>query len=525
MKILTAAEIRRIDRLSHDKYGIPGTILMENAGMRVVEAVDGCVDDLDGASVLVLCGKGNNGGDGFVVARQLIQRGAAPQVFLFARPDAVSGDARQNLDILTALGHGPVVVDDRAAWDEAASRIGEVDVVVDALLGTGLSKPVDGLLARAISSINDVFSKAAVVSVDVPSGSAADSGDVQGPVVEADVTVTFSALKHCLVSPPACHFAGEVIVADIGNPHPLIDSAKDAVELLDPASFPDAAFPRDLDTHKGDYGKVLIVGGSLGKGGAAAMAARAALQSGAGLVTAAVPRGTLPVVAGHTPEVMTEALPETADGTLSAEALRRVGSRLVDGKSVVAIGPGIGTHPETFDAVRELVKALELPVVLDADGINAFAGHAEALIPDGSGAAPRILTPHPGEMARLTGASIAEIHRDRLTVAREFASAHGVHIVLKGFRTVIAGPDGSAFVNPTGNAGMATAGSGDVLTGMIAGVLGQPHLGALAERIGLAVFLHGLAGDRAANEVGEESMLATDILHFLPEAWSELRDA
>ena len=525
MKILTAAEIRRIDRLSHDEYGIPGTILMENAGMRVVEAVDGCVDDLDGASVLVLCGKGNNGGDGFVVARQLIQRGAAPQVFLFARPDAVSGDARQNLDILTALGHGPVVVDDRAAWDEAASRIGEVDVVVDALLGTGLSKPVDGLLARAISSINDVFSKAAVVSVDVPSGSAADSGDVQGPVVEADVTVTFSALKHCLVSPPACHFAGEVIVADIGNPHPLIDSAKDAVELLDPASFPDAAFPRDLDTHKGDYGKVLIVGGSLGKGGAAAMAARAALQSGAGLVTAAVPRGTLPVVAGHTPEVMTEALPETADGTLSAEALRRVGNRLVDGKSVVAIGPGIGTHPETFDAVRDLVKALELPVVLDADGINAFAGHAEALIPDGSGAAPRILTPHPGEMARLTGASIAEIHRDRLTVAREFASAHGVHIVLKGFRTVIAGPDGSAFVNPTGNAGMATAGSGDVLTGMIAGVLGQPHLGALAERIGLAVFLHGLAGDRAANEVGEESMLATDILHFLPEAWSELRDA
>ena len=255
------------------------------------------------------------------------------------------------------------------------------------------------------------------------------------------------------------------------------------------------------------------------------MAARAALQSGAGLVTAAVPRGTLPVVAGHTPEVMTEALPETADGTLSAEALRRVGSRLVDGKSVVAIGPGIGTHPETFDAVRDLVKALELPVVLDADGINAFAGHAEALIPDGSGAAPRILTPHPGEMARLTGASIAEIHRNRLTVAREFASAHGVHIVLKGFRTVIAGPDGSAFVNPTGNAGMATAGSGDVLTGMIAGVLGQPHLGALAERIGLAVFLHGLAGDRAANEVGEESMLATDILHFLPEAWSEIRDA
>lgn len=526
MKILTAAEIRRVDELSTERYGIPGIVLMENAGVRVVEAIEARVDDVERLSVVILCGKGNNGGDGFVVARQLIQRGVYPSILLFAPCADVAGDARLNLDILTALGYPPVVVEDLQSWDSECANLGEVDVVVDALLGTGLSKPVRGLLERVVTSIPDRFPRAMIVSVDVPSGCAADTGDLEGASVEADVTVTFSALKHCLVFGPACHLAGEVVVADIGNPHELVDKAAGAVELLAPAVFPEAVLPRDDDTNKGDFGKVLVVGGSLGKAGAAAMAACAALRAGAGLVTAAVPAGILATVAAHMPEVMTEALPENAKGSLSSDAVTVLEDRgLVKGKSVVALGPGLGNQEDTFAFVRDLVGTIPVPLVLDADGINAFAGRASELRRGASAAdRPIVITPHPGEMARLIGDPISGIVRNRLGVARGFADLHGVYVVLKGFRTVIASPDGKAYVNPTGNAGMATAGSGDILTGIIAGLLGQPHLGAFDERLCLAVYLHGLAGDLAAQELGEETLVATDILSFLPEAWSALRD-
>ncbi len=491
--------------------------------MRVVEAIEARFEDIESRSFVILCGKGNNGGDGFVVARQLIQRGVYPSVFLFSSPGKVSGDARLNLDILTAIGYPPMVIENEDAWKAAKCGLFDVDIVVDALLGTGLSKPVDGLLAHVVATIEDDFQAASIVSVDVPSGCGADSADVRGPAVEADLTVTFSALKHCLVFPPACNMAGEVVVADIGNPAELVDRAGDAIELLDRDCFPDAVFPRDDDTHKGDYGTVLVVGGSRGKSGAVAMAARAALQSGAGLVTAAVPAGILPVVASHMPEVMTAALPETPEGTLSPDAKAIFGETLIEGKSVVALGPGIGNNEETFGLVRELVGTLNVPLVLDADGINAFAGHASELA-GRDPAIPIAITPHPGEMARLTGIAISEVVRNRLTVARDFAASHSVYVVLKGFRTIVACPDGSTSVNPTGNAGMATAGSGDILTGMIAGIVGQAHLGTLEERLCLAVYLHGLAGDRAVDELGEESMVATDILRFLPGAWSALRE-
>ena len=520
-KILTSAEIREIDRMSTEKFGIAGSILMENAGMRVVEAIAARVEELEARSVAILCGKGNNGGDGFVVARQLMQRGCFPSVFLFASPTEVTGDARTNLDILSAIGYPPVVIGNEEEWNRERLEIIDADIVVDALLGTGLSKPVEGLLRKVVESMRDDFPEAMIASIDLPSGCAADSADLAGPAVDADLTVTLSAPKFCLVFPPAHEMAGEVVIADIGNPRELFDDPKLNVSLLLPDSFPDAAYTRDQDTNKGEYGKVLVIGGSRGKAGAAAMAGQAALQSGSGLVTVAAPEGVLPTIAGHMAEVMTEPLPETDEGTLSRAALDdgRLDA-VVRGKSVVALGPGISRHPETAELVRRLLPRFSVPVVLDADGLNAFEGHESELRGTERGV---IITPHAGEMARLNGKDVAYILRNRLEVARQFALEHEVYVVLKGFRSVVACPDGTAFVNPTGNAGMATAGSGDILTGMIAGILGQPDLGSFGERLCLAVYLHGLAGDLAASELGQESLVATDIIAFLPEAWRELR--
>jgi NAD(P)H-hydrate epimerase len=339
---------------------------------------------------------------------------------------------------------------------------------------------------------------------------------VTGPAVEADLTVTFTALKPCLVLPPSHDFAGDVLVADIGNPHELLESGELNLHLLEPSLFPAASHIRESDTNKGDYGKVLVIGGSRGKSGAAAMSGQAALRAGAGLVTVATASSVLPSIAASMPELMTEALPETSDGTIASQDI----SGTLHGKTVLAIGPGLTTHPETAAFVRGLVRDTTIPVVIDADGLNAFVGHTDEI--RGNGQA-RILTPHPGEMARLIGSEVSQVVDNRVEVARSFATEHKVYVVLKGFRTVVATPDGSAYVNSTGNPGMATGGTGDVLTGMIAGILGQENLGDFVERLCLAVYLHGLAGDLAAEELGEEVMVATDILRFLPAAWKQLR--
>jgi hydroxyethylthiazole kinase-like uncharacterized protein yjeF len=521
MKILTAAQIRAIDRLSTEKFGVPGILLMENAGMRVVEALEARFENLEEQSIAILCGKGNNGGDGVVVARQLIQRDCYPTVFLFASPEDVSGDARTNLDILTAIGHPPVVIGSEEEWERERLEIIDANIVIDALLGTGLSKPVDGLLRSVVAGLRDFCPGAMIVSIDLPSGCDADSANLAGPSVEADLTVTLTAPKPCLVLPPAHEMAGEVVIADIGNPRELFEDDGFDVNLLLPDSFPDVAFVRDDVTHKGDYGRVLVIGGSRGKAGAAAMSGRAALQSGAGLVTVAASESAASTVANHMAELMVEPLPEGAAGTISPAALDygRLSS-IIEGKSIVALGPGMGQDQGTIDLVRTLLPRFTVPLILDADGLNAFEGCTGELR---DLAFPVILTPHLGEMSRLVGLDVAEIERDRIGVARNFATDHELYVVLKGFRTVIASPDGTVFINPTGNAGMATAGSGDILTGMIAGTLAQSRLGSFEERLCLAVYLHGLAGDLAADEVGEEGLIATDILQFLPEAWNELR--
>ena len=486
---------------------------MENAGMRVVEALEDRFEELDALTVAILCGKGNNGGDGFVVARQLLQKGCYPFVFLFGDEKDVKSDAHANLHILESMGAPPTVVLSEDDWNREKLEVIDADIVIDALLGTGLTKPVTGLYRSVVENLLDDFPQATIVSIDVPSGLPADSAQPIGPAVQADLTVTFTALKPCLVLAPNHKYAGDVIVADIGNPEELLEGDQFQLDLITAESFPGAQHRRPEDSNKGTYGKVLIIGGSRGKSGAAAMTGQAALRSGAGLVTVATTASALPLVASWMPELMTEPLLETTEGTVARQPI----TKLVQGKTLIAIGPGLTTEPETKEFVRGVVREATIPVVIDADGINAFVGAAGEL---GNGA---VITPHPGEMARLIGKDVEYVTANRLEVARDFATAHNVYVVLKGFRTVVAGPDGSVYINPTGNPGMATAGTGDILTGMLAGILAQEHLGSFVERICLAVYLHGLAGDLCAEQLGEETMVATDILQFLGEAWKAMR--
>jgi NAD(P)H-hydrate epimerase len=496
MRILTPEQIREVDRLSTEKYGVPSLILMENAGMRVAEVIEDRIEDLQEKTIAILCGKGNNGGDGFVVARQLIQKGCFPFVFLFATEDEVAGDAKINLNMLKALGYPPTIVTDDHEWHEERLELLDADVIVDALLGTGARRPVEGLYRTVIESVAQDFPRASVVAVDIPS-----------PGIQADVTVTFSALKPPLVFYPDCEDAGDVIVSDIGNPPELLESENHKLHLIEPHELP----IRVSDSNKGTYGKVLIIGGSRGKTGAAAMAGQAALRSGAGLVTVAAPQSVLPLIAVSMPELMTEGLAETSQGTVSNQSV----AELLKNKTVVAIGPGLGMAIETSAFVRRVGSDCRTQIVIDADGLNALVG----FVGDLGGA---VLTPHPGEMARLVEKSIEHVNANRVEVALDFAKTRNAYVVLKGYRTIVAAPDGTVHVNPTGNPGMATGGTGDILTGMIAGILAQEYLGSFIERLCLAVYLHGLAGDLAAEELGEQSLVATDILRYLPKAWENL---
>ncbi len=497
MKILTPEQLREVDRLSSEKHGIPSLILMENAGMRVVEVLEERFENLDGLTIAILCGKGNNGGDGMVVARQLIQKGCFPFVFVFAAEEELKGDAKSNFQMLKGLGYPPTIIKDDHDWAEERLELLDADIIVDALLGTGARKPVEGLYRAVIESLAEDFPRADIVAVDVPS-----------PGVHADVTVTFTALKPSLVFYPDCDDAGDVILAEIGNPTDLVENEEYKLHLIEPHHLP----VRVSDSNKGTYGRVLIIAGSRGKSGAAAMAGEAALRAGAGLVTVATAESALPMVALAMPELMTEALSETQDGTIANQSVLQ----LTKNKTVVAIGPGLTTVPETSAFVRRVGAECRTQLVIDADGLNALADFDGDL----GGA---VLTPHPGEMARLIGKDIEYVNGNRIEVASDFAKRRNAYVVLKGFRTIVASPDGSVYVNPTGNPGMATAGTGDVLTGMITGVLAQEHLGSFVERLCLAVYLHGLAGDLAAEENGEESMVARDLVRFLPKAWENLR--
>jgi hydroxyethylthiazole kinase-like uncharacterized protein yjeF len=516
MKILTAAEMQRIDRLTTERYGVPSLTLMENAARGVVEFLTARFSPLAEQKIVILCGRGNNGGDGMVVARLLREQGMRPRVLLFAEPKSLKGNAAVNGERLAASG-APEVVENSAAWQGVKASLADTTLVVDALLGTGLSKPLEGFLAEVVRDVNSLCSAARVVAVDLPSGVSADTGELIGDCMRVDASVTFTAPKVAHVFLPACERVGEWVVKAIGTPpEAMANDPELRLNLTTPQDLRWMASPRKADAHKGNFGHVLILAGSVGKTGAAAMVAKAALRAGTGLATVATAKSALPIVASLGMEFMTEPLPETEAGTISLLALDygRL-DQLVAGKSVLAVGPGIGNVRETAELVRTVVNQYDTPVVLDADGLNAFAGCIEALRADRR---VRILTPHPGEMARLAGLSTAQILARRVEVAREFAQRHHVHLVLKGFRTLTAAPDGQVWVNPTGNPGMATGGTGDVLTGLIAGLLAQHPARSVGDVVAAAVYLHGLAGDLAAREVGQTSLIAGDLLETLPRA-------
>ena len=513
MRVLNSAQMREADRRTIDDIGIPSLVLMENAGRQTVAAMEAVHSDLSERQVAVLCGRGNNGGDGFVVARTLAQRGVDVSVFLLGRVADVRGDARTNLEILGRLGITVVEVADSQAWELHFSEVSDCTLIVDAIFGTGLNAPVSGLIESVVADVN--ASGIPIVAIDLPSGLSADSPDPIGPSIEAGLTVTLAAPKLPLVLPPAETRAGDIVIADIGIPGEVLESVEGPrVDLLTRGSMRELITPRAADSHKGDYGRVLIVAGSLGKTGAAHLSAIGALRSGAGLVTIATPASCQRVIAAMAPEYMTEALSETADG-IDVEGVDRV---LEWARDVVAIGPGLGAAASTREFVRQLVDRATMPMVIDADGLNAFAGDPDRLA--GREGRDVIITPHPGEMGRLVGMSTDEVQSSRLEVARNFAVAHHVYVVLKGHRTLIATPDEKIFINPTGNPGMATGGTGDVLTGMIAAWLAQLLDAEAACK--LAVYLHGMAGDLAEADEGEVAMTAADVAGHLGDAFMEL---
>jgi len=516
MEILTAGEMGVVDRRTTAEFGVPLTALMENAGAAVARF---CQREHPAARrVVAICGKGNNGGDGLVAARLLAAAGVRVVVLLVGREDEVRGEAALALARLRAEAVGVAVRElvDKASLVDALELIAAADLIVDALVGTGFKPPLRGLgvaLREAVAA-----SKAVVVAVDLPSGWDADSMEIAAEgAFRADAVVTFTAPKLAHVFGHLTQ--GPVVVAEIGSPVEEIQSAGGLSWTGAAKAIAEA--PRAVDANKGRFGHVAIVGGSYGMAGAAAMASMAALRAGAGLVTAVVPRSILTMVATIAPELMVRQVEESGvENGFSVAALRLEG--LLKGATVVGIGPGLGQAVATGEFVRGLVAECRLAMVVDADALNAFAGRSELLNGEGR---TLVLTPHPGEMARLVGLTIAEVEADRIGLARRFATEHRLTLVLKGWRTLVAHPDGRVAVNTSGNPAMAKGGSGDILTGMVSAMLAQ-FPGDVARAVEAAVYLHGLAGDccvtgngGAARAMDEHTVLATDTLAHLSQAF------
>jgi hydroxyethylthiazole kinase-like uncharacterized protein yjeF len=525
VKILSAAEMREVDRLTTVRYGIPGLTLMENAGAIVAEFIAQRWPRFAQRRIVVLCGKGNNGGDGFVVARRLRELGAKPEVYLFAAPEEMQGDAAANCKRWQEVSGALHPVRNSGDLQNVKPTLDSADIIIDALLGTGTRGAVEGLFAEAIEAVNKRRGpvRSAVVAVDIPSGLLADTGEAMGACVNAMYTITFTAPKTGMIFGIAGDHTGQVIVRDIGSPPELIEAAgKSSVRWIEWREVSIFAQPRRSDANKGNYGHALITAGSVGKSGAAVLASWAALQVGAGLVTVATPEPVLPIVAAYTPEIMTEPLPATDAGTISLRSFEYERfEKLLKGKRALAIGPGLSTQDETQQFVRRVVKERTVPLILDADGLNAFAGSAQEL-KNGSG--PLALTPHPGEMARLLSCGIPDVQAQRVEVARKSAADWNSIVILKGQQTVVAAPDGQVFINSTGNPGMGSGGTGDVLTGMLAGLTAQFGVSPWVRVLAFGVYLHGLAGDIAYADTGEAPLLASDLIRAIPRAYQQFYD-
>jgi hydroxyethylthiazole kinase-like uncharacterized protein yjeF len=514
VRLLTAPEMQDLDRRTIEEVGIPGIVLMENAGRGTAEHICRRFGCLDPGPVVVLAGKGNNGGDGYVIARHLLNRNWKVRTIVLGKRESIGGDAAINLGALENSGGEVIFVEKEDGLSRSLAGQNNCRLIVDALFGTGLSSEVRGLCARAIEWINDAG--APVVAVDIPSGVDASTGRVLGCCVRADLTVTFAFPKVGHVVFPGAAFVGELVAVDIGIPLFLAGDTGKRHLLVEAAEAAELVPERPLTGHKGTFGHLLILAGSTGKTGAAAMTAEGGMRAGAGLVTVACPREVRKVLEVKLTEVMTETLPGD-EGILSPLAHEEI-VRLWAGKDSLAVGPGLGPDAGTADLLRRLVRECPIPLVVDADGLNALALNPEVLLERTGPAA--ILTPHPGEMARLFGGTIQEVETDRIGTARSFATRFRVVLVLKGARTVIAFPDGRVRINAGGNPGMASGGMGDVLTGLIGGLLAQGMAPTDASVLG--VYLHGRAGDRLLSRLGDAGMAATDLLVEIPQARREL---
>jgi NAD(P)H-hydrate epimerase len=508
MYLVTSAEMQAMDRMAIERFGLPGRLLMENAGREAARVFLAHFGEAARLGVGVVAGRGNNGGDGYVIARYLSQKGYPVSVYLLATADQVQGDAAANLKLLPALGVPVVEVPDEASFARCQRAMRSVSVWVDAIFGTGLSAEVRGLFRNVIEFINQL--NRPVLAVDIPSGLSADTGQPCGACIRARITATFAFPKIGHAIFPGAEYTGQLEVIDIGIPPYIATRVSPRQFLLSADAVRGYLAPRAADIHKGRTGHLLVIAGSPGKTGAAAMTAVSALRIGAGLVTLGVPESLQPVMETLMLEAMTSALPETAAGLWGLAARDGI-LMLAQGKSCLAVGPGLGQAPETGELVHELVRSSPIPMVIDADGLNHLARRTDVLK---NLAVPTVLTPHPGEMARLLGTTAPAVQRDRIACARDLAATLNLHVVLKGARTVIAHPDGTVYINPTGNPGMAAGGMGDVLTGALAGLITQGIRPELAARA--AVYLHGAAGDHLARSVGPWGYLAGEVMSALP---------
>ncbi len=531
MKVLTAAEMREVDRLTTELFGIPGSQLMENAGLAAADAVwwriaGHGVDEK--VRVIVLCGKGNNGGDGFVVARHLKEQKLATRVVLFGKKEDVRGDAAKNLAKWLEAGGEVEIVDGEPDWERVWSGVRESHVIVDAMLGTGLKGGASGPIAKAIADVNEKSRKATgswpflILAVDTPSGLPSDGEAPEGPFLAAHWTTTFTAPKVGQLTGAAAEACGALQVVNIGSPAKLIEeTGKGAVRWAGPDEFSEMQLVRAADSHKGTFGHAVIVAGSRGKSGAAVLASYACLRAGAGLTTTATPDEIQPVVAAAYAEYMTEPLLSTKTGGIAAAnaSSGRI-TKLLEDKAAVAIGPGIGTHVETRMVVQQLVREATLPIILDADGLNCFDNEAYKL---GQRKTQFLaITPHPGEMARLLGVKNSDVQSDRLKAATEAAKKWKAHVILKGYHTILAAPDGRVFVNTSGGPSLAKGGTGDVLTGVLAALTAQFGTQDWLRVLALGVYLHGTAADILAEEGEPSGVLAHEVAQMIPEARESL---
>ncbi|MFH1146093.1 MAG: NAD(P)H-hydrate dehydratase [Pseudomonadota bacterium] len=518
MKLVTGSEMRDIDRTAIDEFGIPGIVLMENAGRETAELIAASMPELArGSHVGIFCGPGNNGGDGLVIARYLARKGVRITVYILTHPDKLKGDAAANCSIAERLSIPVIPILNEEEWTVHRDKIGERSVLfVDAIFGTGLRKEVTGIAAAVIEWLNRTDRP--IWSVDIPSGLDADTGRTLGVAVKASHTVTFAFPKVGHIVHPGPEFTGNLHVRDIGIPDEALNINHIKRELLDKKLCASWLLPRPLDSHKGTYGHALVLAGSPGKTGAAVLTCLGALRSGAGLVTVGMAKSLNTVFENKLTEAMSESLPETVDSTLSAAAFDRI-SEIVQDKKALAIGPGISLHPETQDLIRRLVAEIEIPMVIDADALKALKGHLH-LFKEGDERV-RILTPHPGEMAAILGKKSWSVQEHRLSLAEEFAEEYGVYLVLKGAATVIAGPQGKTALNRTGGPALSCGGTGDVLTGMIAGFLAQGYDPFRAASLG--VFCHGATGDRLSAGHKTSGILATEIADAVPGVLADLR--